>query len=77
MRLGSGIAVAVVCGCRSNLTPSLKFPYATGVAVKKKKKKNPAGVVLGALGGLGPFTLISYLIRLRDDTVKTKTYSQC
>ena len=41
MQLGSGITVAVAKAgsCSSNLTPSWKLSYATGVALKRKKKE--------------------------------------
>ena len=41
MQLGSHVAVAVVQtgSCSSDLTPVWEFPYAVGVALKRKKKK--------------------------------------
>ena len=41
MQLRSSVAVAVVWAgrCTSRLTPIQKLPYATGVAVKRRKKK--------------------------------------
>ena len=41
MRLGSGVAAAVVqtCSSSSNVTLAWEFLYATGMAVKKLKKK--------------------------------------
>ena len=40
-RLGSQVAVAVMQAgsCSSDLTPSWELPYATGVALEKRKKK--------------------------------------
>ena len=37
MRFRSGVAVAVAGSCRSDSTPSLELPYATGVAPKQNK----------------------------------------
>ena len=45
--LGSRVAVVVTeaGSCSSNLSPSWELPYATGMALKRKKKKE---VVLGS-----------------------------
>ena len=40
MRLGSGVAVAEADNGSSDLTPAQKLLYATGAALKKKKKKS-------------------------------------
>ena len=40
MWLRSGVALAIVCVCGSNLSPKpWEHPYATDVAVKRKEKK--------------------------------------